>query len=144
MGRRRKARELALQVLFHLEFSPDDPSEVFDLLCKHFHSRTSIRPFSLELVRGVCENREQLDRVITQASENWRLDRMSRLDRCVLRLAAFEMLFMEEIPPKVSIDEAVELGKRFGGEDSASFVNGVLDHIYNTHFEEGRLKPKEV
>ena len=65
---------------------------------------------------------------------------MARLDKCILRLAAFEFLFMEDIPPKVSIDEAVEIGKKFGGDDSGSFINGILDNIYNTLLQQGRLK----
>ena len=81
--------------------------------------------------------------MISQASKNWRLDRMPLLDKCILRLAAFEILFMEDIPPKVSIDEAVEMGKKFGGKDSGSFLNGVLDNIYNNLVQEGRLKKDE-
>ncbi|HBF42150.1 MAG TPA: N utilization substance protein B, partial [Desulfobacteraceae bacterium] len=79
---------------------------------------------------------------IGQASKNWRLERMALLDKCVLRLAVFEILYLEDIPPKVSIDEAMEIGKKFGSEYSSSFVNGVLDNIYNTLIQEGRL-PKE-
>ena len=140
MGKRSRARELAIQVLFHLEFGPDDPNEAFDLLCENFESRKSIRPFSRELVLGVCENKDTLDRLIAQASKNWRLERMPRLDRCVLRLATYEILFRDDIPPKVSIDEAVELGKRVGSEDSGGFINGVLDNIYSKLVKEGRLK----
>ena len=81
---------------------------------------------------GVCEQKVSLDELIGRSSRNWRLERMSRLDRCILRLAAFEILFMEDIPPKVSIDEALELGKKFGSENSGSFINGILDNIYNT------------
>lgn len=140
MGRRRLARELAVQVLFHLEFSPNDCHEAFGLICDHFHSPESVRPFSSQLVRGVCENRDDLDALIVGASKNWRLERMARLDKCILRLASFEMLFMKDVPPKVSIDEAVEMGKKFGGDDSGSFINGVLDNIYNTLLQQGRLK----
>jgi transcription antitermination factor NusB len=143
MGRRRKARELAVQVNFHLEFSPGDPGEAFDLLCEKFNSKESIKPFSKKLVLGVHEKKKDLDQLISIASKNWRLDRMSCLDRCVLRLAVFEILFMQDIPPKVSIDEAVEIGKKFGSEDSGSFINGVLDKIYNTLVQEGRLTEKE-
>ncbi len=132
MGKRRQARELAVQVLFHLEFNPDDPDSVFDLICENFSSKESSRPFSRMLVAGVCEKRKDLDELISRASKNWRLERMSRLDRCILRLAAYEILFVEDIPPKVSIDEALELGKRFGSENSGSFINGILDNIYNT------------
>jgi transcription antitermination factor NusB len=144
MGKRRKARELAIQVHFHLEFNPGDPKKGFDLICEKFNSTDSIRPFSEKLVTGVCEKKEELDRLISQASKNWRLDRMPRLDKIILRLAAFEMLFMEDVPPKVSINEAVEMGKKFGGEDSGSFINGVLDNIYMTLVQEGRLKEDEA
>ena len=78
--------------------------------------------------------------MISRASRNWRLERMLHIDKCILRLAAFEILFEEDIPPKVSIDEAVEMGKKFGSEDSAGFINGVLDSIYNTLVKEGRIK----
>jgi len=136
MGKRRRARELAVQVLFHLEFSPDDPSEVFDLICENFDAPGSIREFSKMLVLGVCEKREYLDKAIIQASKNWRIDRMTRLDRSILRLAVFEMMFAPDIPPRVSLDEAVEIGKVFGSEDSGRYINGVLDHIYNTLIRE--------
>jgi transcription antitermination factor NusB len=140
MGKRRRARELAIQVLFHLEFSPDDPNKAFDLICQSFNYQRSTRSFSKELVLGVCEKKKDLDKLLTEASKNWRLERMSRLDRSILRLATFEMLFREDIPPKVSIDEAVEVGKKFGSEDSGSFVNGILDNIYNTLLEKGQIR----
>ena len=136
MGKRRRARELAVQVLFHLEFSPDDPSEVFDLICENFDAPGSIREFSKMLVLGVCDQKEHLDKAISQASKNWRIDRMTRLDRSILRLAVFEMMFVPDIPPRVSLDEAVEIGKVFGSEDSGRYINGVLDHIYNTLIKE--------
>jgi transcription antitermination factor NusB len=143
MGKRRRARELAIQALFHLEFSPGDPGEVFELICENFDSRESVRPFSRQLVLGVCEKKKELDELIRQASKNWRLERMARLDRCILRLAAFEISYLEDIPPKVSIDEALEIGKKFGGKDSASFINGVLDSIYSTLVRQGQLKKQE-
>ena len=131
MGKRRRARELAVQVLFHLEFNPSDPGESFDLLCRSFSPPKEIRAFSKELVLGVWENKGNLDTLIRQASRNWRIERMSRVDRNILRVAVFEVLYVGDIPPKVSIDEAVELGKKYGTDDSGAFVNGVLDHIYN-------------
>ena len=136
MGERRRSRELAIQVLFHFEFNSGDPGVVFDLICENFKSRESTWPFSRKLVLGVLDSKTELDRLITQASRNWRLERMSCLDKCILRMAIFEILFMEDIPPKVSIDEAVELGKKFGSEDSGSFINGVLDKVYNLCREE--------
>ena len=93
-----------------------------------------------EKVKSFCEKKKTLDKIISDASKNWRIERMARLDRSILRLAAFEIMFMEDIPPKVSLDEAVEIGKKFGGNDSGSFINGILDKIYNTLLEQGRLK----
>jgi transcription antitermination factor NusB len=142
MGKRRRARELAIQVLFHLEFNSEDADKAFDLIRECFDSRGAIESFSRELVLGVCEKRQYLDRLISKASRNWRLERMPYLDKCILRLAAFEMVLMDDIPPKVSIDEAVEIGKKFGSNDSGSFINGVLDNIYSTLVEQGRLKGK--
>jgi len=132
MGKRRKARELAVKVLFHMEYNPGDPGEGFELVCENFGSSESIRAFSRNLVLGVFEKMADVDRVIRHASRNWRLERMSCADRSILRLGTYEILFMEDIPPKVSIDEAVELGKMFGNEDSAAFINGILDRIYTS------------
>jgi len=137
MGKRRRARELAIKVLFHMEFTSEEPEEVFYLICESFGSSESIRPFSRQLVLGVCENREELDSLIRQSSQHWRLERMSRVDRSILRLGVFEILFMKDIPPKVSIDEAVDLGKKYGTEESGAFINGILDNIYNSFKQEG-------
>lgn len=131
MGKRRRARELAVQVLFHLEFSPGDAEEVFNLICENFDPPKAVRPFSRELVLGVSGNKDELDRMISRSSRNWRLGRMSRVDRNILRVGVYELVFMKDIPPKVSIDEAVELGKRFGTDESGAFINGILDHVFN-------------
>jgi transcription antitermination factor NusB len=130
MGRRRQARELAIKVLFHLEFSPGDPNESFDLICENFGPSAAVMPFSRQLVLGVWENKGDLDKLISGASKHWRLERMPYVDRNVLRVALFEVLFLKDIPPKVSIDEAVELGKKYNSEESGAFINGVLDSIY--------------
>ncbi|MFC1821378.1 transcription antitermination factor NusB [Thermodesulfobacteriota bacterium] len=137
MGKRRRARELAIQVLFHLEFITEDPAEEFDRVCENFGSPTSVRPFSKHLVLGVWENREMIDLLIRQSSTNWRLERMSHVDRNILRLGVYEILHQKDIPPKVTIDEAVELGKKYGTEESGSFINGILDHIYSNMKLEG-------
>ena len=89
---------------------------------------------------GSCRGMDGVRAIDKENTKNWRLERMARLDKCILRLAAFEILYMEEIPPKVSIDEAVEIGKKFGGDDSGSFINGILDNIYSTLLQQGRLK----
>jgi transcription antitermination factor NusB len=140
MGKRRKARELAVQVLFHIGFCDGEPEGVFELICESFAPDETTRPFARELTVGVCSRMEELDGLIRQASRNWRLERMSQLDKNVIRLAVFEMLYREDIPPKVSIDEAVEIGKKYGSQESGGFINGVLDKIYNLLLEKGRLE----
>jgi transcription antitermination factor NusB len=137
MGKRRRARELAIQVLFHMEYNPGDPGESFDRVCESFGPPKEVRAYSREVVVGVWENRTDLDRLIRRSSKNWRLERMSRVDINILRIAIYEVLYMKDVPPKVSIDEAVELGKRYGAEESGSFINGILDHIYNQLKAEG-------
>ena len=131
MGKRRKARELTLQVLFNIEFSNDDPDVVFNLICNNFNAPKFAQEFSKKLVLGISQKREHLDNLISNSSRNWRLERMSKVDRSILRLGVYEILFVDEIPPKVSIDEAVELGKIYGTEESGAFINGVLDNIFN-------------
>lgn len=135
MGNRRKARELVIQILFYMEYNPGDPEKGFELICDNYNAPKKLRNFSKKLVQGIYENLEYIDNLIKKSSQNWRLERMSRVDRCILRLSVFELFFMEDIPPKVSIDEAVELGKKFGTEESGSFINGVLDNVYLKNFK---------
>ena len=132
MGKRRRSRELAIQVLYHLEFSRDDPGTAFDLVCDNFGASEEIKAFSRELVVGICGRLKELDRLIGEASKNWRLERIAKVERSILRLAVYELLCKEDIPPKVSLNEAVDLGNKFGTEESGAFINGVLDNIYNT------------
>ena len=130
MGQRRRAREVAVQVLFHMEYSPGDFQEAFDQVCAHFKVPPETREFAGILVKGVCDNREEIDSIIREASDNWRLERMSRVDRNILRIGSFEVIYLKEVPAKVAIDEAVELGKRFGSKESGAFINGVLDNVF--------------
>ncbi len=137
---RRRSREIALQVLCQMDTSGTAPEEAlrlyYDLMESDpesppdFEAPAEARPFAERLVEGVFHGREEIDNRITSASENWRLERMSVVDRNVLRLAVYEMLYCEDIPPKVSINEAIDLGKTFGSEESGSFINGILDHLY--------------
>ena len=85
--------------------------------------------FARRLVRGVVEHRERIDELISSASTNWKLPRMSYVDRNILRLATFELLELDEVPPMVSVNEGIELGKRFGTSDSGGFINGILDRV---------------
>ncbi|RLB11577.1 MAG: transcription antitermination factor NusB [Deltaproteobacteria bacterium] len=137
MGVRRKARELAIQVLFSLDFGVHNPEQAFELICRNFDANKKVKDFSKELVLGVWKNREEIDKVINSVSKNWRLERMSRVDKSILRLATYELLFRDDIPPKVSINEAIELGKKFSDETSYTFINGILDSIYNLFVKKG-------
>ena len=131
MGRRRKSRESALQVLYQLNITKQDATTALTRYQEHFLSHGEADDFVKRLVMGVLEYFPQLDRLIEQYSENWRLDRINMIDRNILRIALYELLYCEEIPPKVTINEAIDLGKRFGSEDSGSFINGILDRIQN-------------
>jgi N utilization substance protein B len=99
----------------------------------------SLRPFAEQLVQGVYLHQSEIDQLISSASEHWRLERMSLVDRNVLRIALYEMLHCPEIPPKVSINEAVDLGKSFGSADSGAFINGILDRILAELQQQGKI-----
>ncbi|MFB3884353.1 MAG: transcription antitermination factor NusB [Thermodesulfobacteriota bacterium] len=133
---RRKSREFALQALYQLDVTKKDAQKTLrqfeDNFSKEGEKAGTTRSrddFMERLVLGVLEHCEEIDRLIEGYSENWRLDRMSIIDRAILRMAIFELLYCEEIPPKVTLDEAIELGKRFSTEESGSFINGILDRI---------------
>jgi N utilization substance protein B len=129
LGKRRKSREFALQVLYQLNISKQDALTALTQFREHFISDGEVDAFQKRLVLGVLEHYSELDRLIERYSENWRLDRINLVERNILRMAIFELLFCEEIPPKVTINEAIDLGKRYGSEDSGSFINGILDRI---------------
>ncbi len=129
MHGRRKAREIALQVLYGLNFVNIDAQEALDLFWGNFVAPKAAKEFAAFLVQGICEHKEELDKLIAGCSDNWSLGRMSRVDINILRLAVFEFLYCEDIPPKVTLNEAVDLGKTFGSENSGSFINGILDAL---------------
>jgi transcription antitermination protein NusB len=129
MGTRRISREQALQALFYMDMHRDPLEDPVSLFCSCFSQGKPIGPFFPRLVDGVRQNREAIDTVIEQFSSNWKLARMSCVDRNILRIAVFELLYCADIPPKVSINEAIDVGKRFGTEESGAFINGILDSI---------------
>ena len=144
MTSRRRSREMAIQVLYQVEMAQSDLAEAVRLFCEHFKAPESIRDFAFELARGANEHREEIDTLIKRFSEHWRLERMPTVDRNILRLAIYELLYRPDIPAKVSINEAVDIGKKYGSEDSGSFINGILDRI-RLHLEEtGRRKTRPV
>ena len=129
MRGRRKAREIALQVLYGLNFVDIDVQKALDLFWGNFVAPKAAKEFAAFLVQGTCEHKEELDKLIAGCSDNWSLGRMSKVDINILRLAAFEFLYCDDIPPKVTLNEAVDLGKTFGSENSGSFINGILDAL---------------
>ncbi|MDH5676336.1 MAG: transcription antitermination factor NusB [Myxococcales bacterium] len=129
MGSRRKAREAALQVLYQLDGSEFDADTALDLYRASFGDDLGDTDFAVALVRGYYGARERVDTAIREVSRHWRLERMARVDRNIIRLATYELLDLPEIPHRATLNEAVELAKRFGDENSPAFVNGVLDRI---------------
>jgi N utilization substance protein B len=129
MGARRSGREAALQMLFQLEASGASAAQTIELFWRLFEADPEGRPYADELLRGVADNLSAIDERITSASHNWRLERMGRVDRNLLRMSTWELMAKKDVPRAVVIDEAVELAKTYGTEESSSFVNGVLDRI---------------
>ena len=129
MGSRRDGREAAVQFLYNRDLDPDLDAEGFDAFFKLRMARASVQKFAAELARGVIEHRPEIDARIADTVENFELERLSAVDRNVLRLAVYEMFHCEDTPPIVALNEAIEISKRFGTEESGGFVNGVLDKL---------------
>lgn len=129
MGARHSGREAALQMLFQVEGSGVSADQAIDLFWRAFEADPEGRSYADTLVRGVVDSLAQLDERIGAASKNWRLERMSRVDRNLLRLGTYELMSRRDVPRAVVLDEAVELAKAFGTEESPGFVNGVLDRV---------------
>ncbi|RDV82984.1 transcription antitermination factor NusB [Ammonifex thiophilus] len=126
---RRRAREAALMVLFQVDVGGAVVEEALERTLAEWRLGNASREFATSLVLGTLAHRPQIDRVIEELSRGWRLERMNRVDRNVMRLALYELLFRQDIPPAVAINEAVELAKRYGGEESPRFVNGILGKV---------------
>ena len=140
MGTRRQARELAMQALFYMDMQSNASSEMLEFFCENFRPPKKAHPFFLTLVNGVLETRSEIDSLIERFAKNWKIHRMSCVDRNVMRIAVYELLYCEDIPPKVSINEAVDVGKKFGTEESGAFINGIMDSIRDALDSEGLLK----
>ena len=129
-AKRTKARERAVQALYQIDVAATDLEEALSRFWRSFEPvERDVMDLAEALVRGVAEHRRDIDAAIESVSTNWRLDRMARVDRNVLRLAVHELLHRPEVPVKVVINEAIELGKKYGSESSGAFINGVLDRI---------------
>jgi len=143
-GYRRKARELALQALYYLDINHIGPADeilqdALTLFYTHYPPSEQFKAFFGTLINGVLENREKIDTLIEKHSRNWKISRMSCVDRNILRLAAFELLYCDDIPVKVTINEAIDVSKKYGTKESGAFVNGIIDGIRKVY--ESRSQP---
>ncbi|MGA1796283.1 MAG: transcription antitermination factor NusB [bacterium] len=129
MGKRRKAREFALQVLFQQDITRDNWEESLNLFWEITPADPEVIEFTTTLVKGTIEHLHEIDDLIRRFAQNWDINRMAIVDRNLLRFSIYELLYFEGIPPKVTINEAIELAKIFGTKDSGRFINGILDRI---------------
>lgn len=134
MGLRRKSRELALQFLFSSDLqerdtAPDSLARDWELFCRCFESGQQAVPYGQTLIEGIDRHLVEIDALLAEHSHNWRVERMSAVDRNILRIAAYELRFSGDVPAQVAINEALEIAKRYSIDDSVAFINGILDAI---------------
>ncbi|MFB0519745.1 MAG: transcription antitermination factor NusB [Acidobacteriota bacterium] len=129
MGDRRKARELALQMLFQVDMTSQSVEEVFTTFFASHKFKPEVVEFAQQVVKGSVEHRKEIDRLISTTTEHWKMDRMATVDRNILRIAVYEFLYEETVPKKVAINEALEIAKKYSTAESVQFINGVLDGI---------------
>jgi len=141
MGTRRKSRELALQALYQGEMAG---LLDFGEFSTHFQVSKKAIPYAMKLFGGVQEKKEEINQLISRYAENWRLERMSVIDRNILRLAVFELHYQDDVPVSVAINEAVEIAKRYSTDDSGSFINGILDTMAKAEISGAENKTKGV
>ena len=126
---RRKGRSVAVQILYQLEMNGQELEQNLPVFWEHHSCDDAVKDFAERIARGVWQHREAIDAVIVETAKNWSLDRIAPIDRSILRAAIYEILHCEDIPFKVTLNEAIELGKKFGCDKSGAFINGVLDSV---------------
>ena len=139
MGKRRSSRELALKFLYQFELNRGDLDEQIKLFLERNSSQEDVANFMKELVVSLIDKMEEIDEIIQKFSDHWILDRMTVIDRNILRMGTCELLFNFSTPPKVVINEAIDIAKKYGNEDSPEFINGILDKVYNEIGQKGPL-----
>ena len=139
MGKRRSSRELALKFLYQFELNGGDLDEQIKLFLERNSSQEDVENFMKELVVSLIDKMEEIDGIIQKFSDHWILDRMTVIDRNILRMGVCELLFNFSTPPKVVINEAIDIAKKYGNEDSPEFINGILDKVYNETGQKGPL-----
>jgi len=133
MRKRTKARECALKILYAVDITKQEPEKCIDGFWANYEEKDAeLRSFANMLVLGVYGKKAVIDKILARHATNWQLGRMAVIDRNILRFATYELLYADGIPPKVSINEAIDIAKRYGDKDSGKFVNGVLDNINKT------------
>jgi len=142
MGTRRKSRELALQALYEEELAGQARLLDFEEFCAHFQVNKKAIPYAKKLLDGVQGKKEEINQLISRYAENWRLERMSVIDRNILRLAVFELHYQDDVPTSVAINEAVEIAKRYSTDDSGPFINGILDGMAKEEISGAENKTK--
>lgn len=129
MRKRTKAREITLKILYQINMTGDDAGDALSAFWRSHKELSQIKEFATQLVSGTMENIARIDEVIGESAMNWQIQRMAVVDRNILRMATYELLFLDDIPPKVSINEAVDIAKKYSDPQSGKFVNGILDKI---------------
>lgn len=143
MRKRSQGRELALQALYQYEIRGKEVIEDLQSFCKEYAKETDVNEFAVSLINGCLSVINELDKKIASVAENWDVQRMAVIDRNILRLAVYELLYRNDIPPKVSINEAIDLAKRYSTENSGTFVNGILDKIFTQYVPEKHVRSSE-
>ena len=141
MARRTRAREVALQVLYQDDLNPRHNPDDDQRFVEGRLQAPELIEFARSLISGVRRNRQELDDLLSQTADHWSLERMALVDRNILRIAIFELLYLDDIPAKVTLNEAIEIAKRYGDESSSAFINGILDRIL---CEEEKMLAKKV
>ena len=131
MRKRTRSREIVLQILYQLEIRGNEVIDEVDAFCIEQGKEAEVSDFAIKLAKGCIPKIEEIDQKIIDISKNWELQRMPVVDKNILRLACYELFYMDDVPPKVSINEAIDLAKKYSTEKSGFFVNGVLDKIYS-------------
>jgi N utilization substance protein B len=134
LRKRTQARECALQILYQYEMNPEPLPEILEKFWSQQDETFTedVRSFSEKLALGAVEHQTEIDKILEKYADNWELSRMAMIDRNVMRLATYELLYLADVPPKVTLNEAVNLAKKFSQEESGKFVNGILDKINHT------------
>ena len=144
MGKRRLSRELVVQFLYLIEMNEGEVQNQLKQFWESHPAAEDVQSFTEDILNDIFDHKEAIDARLEKYSDNWTLSRMAVIDRNLLRMASSEILYSKTVPPKVAIDEAVEIAKRFGSEDSPNFINGILDRILkelNSDISQASLNP---